>query len=161
MSVDISFKPWSGLSRVIAVIHLLSLTVVLGLTYDRWWVALLLAFILIANLLFSLYFAGQKSTWQLVLTPGKGWRLELPCGVSRPVICRFQFVSPLLVAVGVRSRDRAMTCTLILTSQSCSFDHWRQLHIVATMARSHSGMTDDDVLGSKINGNKNGVLGHF
>ena len=111
-----------------------------------------------ASLVWNRNQLSRQSAW-LLLKDASGWRLVRE-QQGYPVDCRFVFVASVLVVIKLRSPGWPRAQLLAFTKRGADGDNWRKLHVCAASARRSSGVTDDDVLGGKVDGYENRVPGN-
>ncbi len=152
---DFRLRPAAGLPLIETGIYGLTAIAVLVTPLRHWLLYPVLLIALAAACRQAIRRYREVGGWELV-KDGRCFTLETGRG-GVAVNCRFEFIAPLLVVVKVWSGRGGVRRRLILTPRRCDGDHWRRLHICARTSRDPSRMTDDDVLGGKVDGHEYGV----
>ena len=152
---DLRAVPGAGIAPLSLVCHLAAIAAVVMLPYVHWIFAPLFAVALAAS-----WFRYQRTLrrmkgWKLARVD-RSWELLTDPGAIG-VHCEVTFVSRYLIGLRVRPVSGGRNHRLLLTPAGCSTDDWRKLQIFANAAGNRSVVTDDHVLGGKVDGHQDGV----
>ena len=157
--VELQLKPAPELAWIAPVIHLVTACVVVVLPAGHWGIQAVLLLVLASSCFRTCRTIQRRTDWRLLREQGS-WQLVTDEGKFEAG-CRFEFVSTRVVVVRLRLPHQLFGGCLVLTRGSGSGESWRRLHILATVGKRLSGVADNDILGGKINGNKDRVPGNL